>query len=204
MANIRPLLVTFSGQLYPVTTQYFAQKDTDRIRALFLSGSRFTVLLAIPVAIFFGMYGRQVMQLWLGAVLTPAEIILAGKVLAGWAMIELAVSLEGSAWAVLFGMRRVRFIIAIELIASLCNLAASLYLITETKLGIMAVVYPSIFLEAIIRPVYALYAARKIGVKPVQVLTQVYLRPTIVGLLLLAFSYLLIYLFPSLKSGGLY
>jgi hypothetical protein len=138
--------------------------------------------MAIPVAVFFGLYSEEVMQLWLGAVLGPADIHIASQVLAGWALIELAVSLEGSAWAVLFGMRKVQFVIWIEVFAAILNIGASIWLIQVTDWGVLAVVLPSIVLEGLIRPIYALYAAQQAKLAASIVLSQVYLRPTLVGI----------------------
>jgi|GEM_PF-7059424 len=190
MANVRPLLITFAGQLYPVTTKLFIDKNIPGIRALFLHASRYTLLMAVPVAVFFGCYSREVMDLWLGAVLAPAEITIAGNVLAGWALIELAVALEGSAWAVLFGMRKVQFIIWIEVVAALLNLAASWYLLAYSNLGVMAVVVPSVLIEGLIRPAYAWYAGHCTQLSGWQTISGVYTRPVVVGIGLLGTAYL--------------
>lgn len=184
MANIRPLLTTFAGQLYPVTTKLFAEGDTARVQTLFLAASRYTLLMAIPVAVFFGFYGEEVMRLWLGSVLSPEDIRTAGHVLSGWALIELGVAFEGSAWSVLFGMRRVRFVIWGEVVAALVNVAASIWLVQVTDWGVMAVVIPSVVLEALFRPFYALYAARAAGISPLRLFAEVYARPLQIGILL--------------------
>ncbi len=182
MANVRPLLTTFAGQLYPVTTQLYAQGSLAQAQALFLAASRYTLLLALPVAAFFGGYGPEIMHLWLGRVLTPAEVALAGQVLAGWAFIELAVALEGSAWSVLFGQKKVRFVIWVEVVAALLNIGASVWLVQVTELGLLAVVLPSIALEAIIRPLYALRAAQANQMPLGSALRGLYARPLAVGL----------------------
>ena len=184
MANIRPLLTTFAGQLYPVTTQLFADNETVRIQVLFLAASRYTLLMAMPVVIFFGFYGEEVMGLWLGKVLSPEDVHVAGLVLSGWALIELGVALEGSAWSVLFGLRRVRFVIWGEVLAALANLAASIWLVQATDWGVLAVVIPSVVIEVLFRPFYALYAARAAGLSPGKAMAGVYARPLAVGTLL--------------------
>ena len=199
MANIRPLLTTFAGQLYPVTTQLFAENDTARIQTLFLAASRYTLLMAMPVAVFFGFYGEEVMGLWLGKVLSPEEVRVAGQVLSGWALIELGVALEGSAWSVLFGLRRVRFVIWGEVVAALINLSLSIWLVQVTDWGVLAVVIPSVALEVVFRPFYALYAAHAAGLSPGKAMAGVYARPLLMGILL---STLVLVLKMTLPSQG--
>ena len=191
MANVRPLLAAFAGQLYPLTTGMAARGEQAQVRRLFLAASRYTVLMAVPVLVGMAIYGEDIMQLWLGRVLGPADTHLAGQVLAGWGAIEFCVALEGASWAVLLGQKKVRFVTVVDICAALANILASILLIRYTNLGVMGVVWPTIVLEGLVRPLYAWRAGASCGATLPEIVRHIWAPSIWIALLLASAAFCL-------------
>ncbi len=177
MANIRPLLTSFAGQLYPVATGMHAKGEKAGMQRLFLSSTRYTLLLSIPMLVFFTVFGHEVMAAWLGRVLSPEDVETAGWVLIGWAVIEFAVSLEGASWSILFGMKKIRFPVFADLVVATLSVTCGILIVTQTDLGVKGLVLAPACLELVVRPMYQFYAARNLSLPMGQVLRESWLRP---------------------------
>ena len=183
MTNIKPLLDSFAGQLYPTTTDMHTRGDMSNLRKLFFTSSRYTIMLSIPMLVLFLAFGLDVMRIWMGGVLLPAEVRTAGFVLMGWAVIEFASSLEGAATPILFGMKKVRLLTFSYLVVAGLGLLTSIILIKTTSLGVLALLIGPAVLEFIIRPWYLWYAGRNVGAGFLEIVKEIYLPAGLLTLL---------------------
>jgi len=188
MTNIKPLLDSFAGQLYPTTTDMHTRGDMSNLRKLFFTSSRYTIMLSIPMLVLFLAFGPDVMRIWMGGVLLPEEVRTAGFVLMGWAVIEFASSLEGAATPILFGMKKVRLLTFSYLVVAGLGLLTSIVLIKTTTLGVLALLIGPAVLEFIIRPWYLWYAGRNVGAGLLEIFKEIYLPGAILTLFAAALS----------------
>jgi O-antigen/teichoic acid export membrane protein len=199
MANLRPLLSTFAGQLYPLTTALAAQKEDEQLSRVFFAASRYTLLMAVFPLVVAVVYANPLMTLWLGKVLAPADVAQAAYILIFWAGIEACVALEGTSWSILFAKRKIGFVAVADFVAAAINISASFLLLKYfPALGVSAVMWPSLILEGILRPLIALRAARTVGGTFLEIFRQCWSAPLGVALLLTLFACLFQYFFGQL------
>lgn len=162
--------------LTPVATSFDARGDRDRLRRLYLDGTRWMSVGTglIGGCLFF--LGEDFLRLWMGAKYvagdryTSSAVILA--ILTGGSLVR---NLQNSGLQVLNGMRRVGFMAKLMVIEAVLNLGLSIFLCQ--RYGIVGValgtLFPAILTQGFLQP---FYLGRELGVKFVT-----YLRNALVG-----------------------
>lgn len=62
---IGSLVTSLSMAIKPATTYLDAGKQVDQVRQLFLLGTKYSLLIVLPIALFLFFYGTEVMSIWL-------------------------------------------------------------------------------------------------------------------------------------------
>jgi O-antigen/teichoic acid export membrane protein len=63
---IKKIVVSGNQVFSPLTSQLDAQNDIDKIRTLFLKGTKFMLVIGLPISIVFIFMGKQFIGLWMG------------------------------------------------------------------------------------------------------------------------------------------
>lgn len=189
MNMVRPLVGAMANQLYPLATSYHVQGNTRNLQSVLTRGTLYTMLMGVPVVAMAFVFAEPIMHVWLGGHLGP-DTVTAAHVLMGWALIELMQYAAGTQWPVLLGMKRLKFLFWSTLPPALLNLGVSIFLTGYTSLGVMGVVYPTVAIWILRRPIVTVLTARAVGLKPGQYFMESYCRPILVLVLLVGFCYL--------------
>jgi len=174
-----------SEQLHPLATAYHTTERLKELQSILLRGTRYTLLMGIPVCVLLGIFAEPITRVWLSRSLGD-EYRITAMVLGGWALIDLATYAAGSQWPVLLGMNRLNFVIWTQLPSAVVNIVVSVILVRYTTLGVVGVVVPTVVIGLLRRPVMVVYTAMVVGLRPREYFVQSYLRPLLVLLVLAA------------------
>ena len=181
----RPLVRTLAGQLHPLATAYHVTGKIGKLQAVLLRGTRYTLLMGIPVCVILGIFAMPIMRLWLERVLGD-DYRIAALVMIGWALVDLFTYAAGSQWPVLLGMNRLKFLVWTQVPAGILNVLVSIILVGYTPLGVPGIMVATVIIAAIRRPIITVYAARLCKVPVARYLKESYLGPALVLALLAA------------------
>lgn len=178
-ARSRRLVKTLSRQLHPLATAYHVTGKTQQLQAVLIRGTRYTLLMGIPVCVILGIFAMPIMRLWLERVL-GADYRIPALVMTGWAVVDLFTYAAGSQWSVLLGMNRLKFLVWTSVPAGIVNILVSIILVGYTSLGIPGIMVATVIIAAIRRPIITVYTARVCGMSARRYLMESYLRPILV------------------------
>ncbi len=181
----RPLVRSLSSQLHPLATEYHVTGKTGKLQAVLLRGTRYTLLMGIPICVILGIFAMPIMRLWLGNKLGP-DYRIPAMVMMGWAVVDFFTYAAGSQWPVLLGMNRLKFLVWTQVPAGILNLLVSIILVGYTSLGVPGIMVATMIIAAIRRPIITVYTARVCGVPVRQYLKESYLGPMLVLALLVS------------------
>ena len=156
---IRSVVLTFPGQMYPITTQQHIEGQRERIRSTLMLGTKYTFLLGTLFSAGMLVFADPFCRLWLGGSIGSDYTVVA-TLMQGWALIELMTYAAGTQWPVLLAMKRLTFLIWTQLPAAVLNVLISIYLVGFTELGIPGVLLATIVVGVIRRPIVSWYTAR--------------------------------------------
>ena len=184
----RPAITAVSDQLSPFATVHHIAGEKDRLQSMLVTGTRITLLLAVLVFVLTTTFAYPVTHLWLSRSL-GAEYATVANVLILWAATDLGMYAIGTPWAVLLAMKRMKLIVSTTVSLAFLNVAASVYLVGFTKLGVIGVVIPTVLQRLVTWLIIAPYTARLCGLSWGLYLKRAYLQPLAVGTLLAAGSW---------------
>jgi len=186
--SVRPVVQTLTQQLHPLATGLHATGQRERLQAILLRGTRYTLLMGVCACVLLGVFAGPIIQVWLGRRLGP-EYLVTVQVLVAWVIVDLFNYAAGSQWPVLVGMRRLRFLLWMELSLGILNLLSSIVLVGYTSLGVVGVVIPTVVIGILRRPIVAVYVARVCGLTAGRYFLESYLRPIAVLTMLTAAAF---------------
>jgi len=138
---MRGFAITAVYALGPLATTLYATAQHDRIRSIFLKGSRVMVLLVCPVAVFLCVLAQPFMTAWVGGIegIGPHAVRQAVRVL--WVLVlPLVINLSVMpAFPMFTAMGRVRTVAFVTLAAAILNIAVSIWLAVGLGLGILGI-----------------------------------------------------------------
>jgi O-antigen/teichoic acid export membrane protein len=177
----RPLVRSLAAQLHPLATAYHVTGKTQQLQAVLLRGTRYTLLMGIPVCVVLGIFAMPIMRLWLGSErFLGAAYRIPALVMTGWAVVDFLAYAAGTQWPVLLGMNRLKFLVWTQVPAGILNLLVSIILVGYTSLGIPGIMVATVIIAAIRRPIITVYAARACGMSAGRYFMESYLRPILV------------------------
>lgn len=174
--NIRPVISAFAGQLYVSATQANAENDSEKVKKIFLTGTRFTALLCIPFLTFFCFAGKEILSLWLGRLLSTEELQVCYYVLVGWCLIDFFFYLEGSSFSVLFGIGKLKHMIYLDFVIAVANICTGILLFYFFKLGVLSVIIPGVVIELFARLYFLFYTGTQVEVTKSTIIEKVLVK----------------------------
>jgi hypothetical protein len=126
----RQLCGQFSGFLFPIVVRFHASRNEDALRSTLLEGTRLGLGLASGVALGLVLFGRDLVQLWMGSGFEAAVIPLYVLAAAGILMVA-----QGPTGNILLGTGRHRLVAAASLAEIVLNVAITIALIG--RLGLL-------------------------------------------------------------------
>lgn len=179
----------FMKVFLPLASELNAENDRGRLRELYLTGTRLTVMISAGIGCIFILLGDAIMALWVGDELGEQIASVYGLVI----VLTVASFFATAQWpsiAMLRGVARHRILAATSLGAGVLNLTLSIILV-QTPLGMMGValgtLIPSLIEVSIVLP----FTARVLDVKLSALLRQGFLPaamaslPTVIAITLL-------------------
>jgi O-antigen/teichoic acid export membrane protein len=156
----------FLKVLLPLASELHAESDTERLRRLYLVGTRLTLVVFTPVAAALILLGRPLLSAWVGPQYADAATLVT--------ILTLASMIDTSQWAagsVLQGMTRQWPLALLSVGAALANLALSIVLVQ--RIGVLGVALGTLAPTAIVNLCGVLpYALRVLRVGPGTLLRQ--------------------------------
>ena len=171
-------------QLHVLATGYYVTGKTKRLHAVLTQGTKYTFLVGIGVSAALVVFAEPIMLVWIGRTPIGQAYRTTAWVLVCWALVDMLSYAGGTQWAVLLGMNRLKFLVWTQVVYSVANILASIYLVGYTSLGIVGAVVPTVVINAIGRPITTVYTAWACGMSSWRYLRESYVRPMMVLLLL--------------------
>jgi O-antigen/teichoic acid export membrane protein len=176
--SLRPVVLTLVNQIDPIATQSHVLKRQDQQQKLLIYGTKFTLLIGSFVAAGIISLAYPFCKLWLGTALGNDALIVA-KVMTLWACVDLLTYAAGSQFPILLGMKKLKFLIWTQLPTAVLNIALSIYFVGFTSMGMESVLYSTIIINLIRRPILMRHTAHACGITSLQYFRQAYTRPLI-------------------------
>lgn len=158
LVNIRQIYQPVIRVLMPVASEYSALPPDERrekMEELFTRGSRFPVIMTLPIILFLVILGREFISLWMRAKLEPLDIRQSHIIFVILAIPNiLTISWQAGA-QMLVGLAKHRFPAYLFIVAAGLNLALSIIFIHYW--GIVGVALGTAIPEILIKPVMHFY-----------------------------------------------
>lgn len=186
--NTRPFMTTITSQLCPNATEAFVNGKNEEIQNILLSGTKYTMMIGGLIFTAIVLFSSAFTELWLGSSLPNrwgevADLIIAVSI------IELVTfSAGGTQWTVLYGMKKINFLIWTIFPTAVLNFVMSLLLVKYSSLGVYGVIISTFVIAIIRRPVMIWYVSRLLDISPWNYLRNSYFPPiALIALTLLFF-----------------
>lgn len=141
---LRNLLATTAHAFSPVASHYHTLRDTEQLQRMFLSGTRLTVLVALPITLTFCFLGRDFIGLWMGHEFMGPS----GAVLVVLAVTQLISAPHFVMTTLLYGTSKHRIIAVLRIGEAIVNVALSIVLVQS--MGLIGVALGTLIPHAIV------------------------------------------------------
>jgi len=176
---IKPVINTLAAQLFPLTTGYHISDNKEKLKAILIRGTRYTLLLAIPVSIMFIIFPKPIIKIWLEGSIGQKYLI-TSSVLFYMAVIDLFLYAGGTQGTILLGMNKMKFTSMVSAAFTLLSFATAIFLVGFTSIGIVGVILPAVLTGAITRIIFILHTGRLCGITLKEYVIKSYVRPTLI------------------------
>jgi O-antigen/teichoic acid export membrane protein len=173
---VRDVQATVVSPVLPAAAHYRAQGDEDRLRELFIRGTRYTVAVVVSLAVVAIVLAGPLLEAWLGQDFgtgAPALVMLVGY----W----LFYANTSVGWQIVIALGKIRMFAALTAAVALLNLALSLALTPSLGLNGVALGTAVPYLLAI--PVFLRIVPRELGVTVAELARAAWLPAYSVGLI---------------------
>jgi O-antigen/teichoic acid export membrane protein len=175
----KPFVSTIAGQLCPRATDVFVKGDIEEVRRILTVGTRYTMIIGGLVLILVALFAHPFSELWLKSSI-PNGWSTVASLMIGLAVIEfMTFAAGGTQWSVLFGMKRLNFLVMTMLPAAILNLFLSIWFVGYTEVGVMGVIIATLVISFIRRPVLVWYTARLVGISTKKYFVSSYFKPAV-------------------------
>lgn len=165
----RTLTYQFMKVLMPLAAQLHAENDQVRLRALYLTSTRLTLAIFVPIACSLIILARPFLTIWVGATYADSANLVLILTIAG--LLDIILWPAGS---ILQGMTRHRRLAVIALGSALANLGLSILLVRP--LGVAGVALGTLIPTSVECVCFVLpYAMRVIGVSARAALREIFI-----------------------------
>lgn len=180
---IKPVINTLAAQIFPLTTGYHAAENIAKLKAVLIRGTRYTLLLAIPVSVMFIVFHQPLIRIWLERSVGQKYLV-TSSVLFYMAIVDFFLYAGGTQGAVLLGMNKIKFTSMVSAAFTALSFASAVILVGFTSIGIIGVVLPAVFTGAVTRVIFIIHSARRCHISVKTYLRQSYLKPGLIFLIL--------------------
>lgn len=202
--SLGPIIWSTAEALFPAATQHGQDREIDRTREILEVGTRWIVVLALPLCMGLWVVAPKLLQAWVGTVPEGATLTLR--------LITLAVFMEGLSAAsiqVLWGRSAIRTLVIIPCLLMVASLGLTLLLLP--RIGIAGAAWGLVVPMCIASLVYIHIGARTCGIRVWHLIRTTYaglLAPVMTFLAIcLGLNYLILPGWPSVVAatvgGGL-
>lgn len=172
----RPMVLTLVSQLFPLTTQRYINEEIDGMKKLLVLGTKYTILLGLPVSLFTFIYAIPFCRLWLQDSIGSDYKIVA-YVMMGWSFADFLTYCGGSQWPVLLGMKKLKFLTNMNIAFAILNIIISIIFVKYTTIGVPGVILATVIIELIRRPIVTTHTAHSCRMKVTEYFRESYLKP---------------------------
>lgn len=181
---VSQLLLPVNRVFYPAATELHAQKDVERLRQLFIDGSRLYLLLAFVTCAATALWAEAFFRLWVGdrfvsgeeypSVATLYQLLVLGVA---------ATAFPGVGGQVLLGAMKVQILAKLAIVQAIANVILSVILVQ--RFGLVGVAYGTVLSVVLFRSIPGPYlACREVGLPVTAYLVGACLRPTLAAVVL--------------------
>lgn len=125
LVNYSSMLVVGLGQIFtPMSSEFHATGDQHRLRRLLVLGNRACALVVLPMATIMVIFGKRVIDVWVGAQYESSYIILLILLIP-----SVLADVQGSSRQILYGMGRHKALAVVNICEGLINLVLSVLLV---------------------------------------------------------------------------
>lgn len=187
---LRPLILIFSSQIHPLTTQFHVHNELDKQRKTLVLGTRYTLLSGAVASAGIILFAEPFCRLWLFDVLR-GDYMTAVNVMRLWALVDFSDYAAAMHWPTLLGKKKMRFSLSVMVPSATINILVSIFLVGYTDWGIPGVLLATIITGLVRRPVVIWYICKITGLSMKEYIRSAYVPPGIMFIILLAFIYVL-------------
>lgn len=181
---LRRLIMSMANVFNPLTSELEAKNEEDKITAVLIQGTKFSLLIGLPICATYFIMGREFIALWMGREYAEA----AGAVLAILTVTHLFSLPHYTVSMILYGTSRHQILAYCKSFEAVANICLSLALVKQ--FGIVGVAIgtavPHLFVVVFIFPAMI---TKMVGLKLWKYITSAYLGPFASILPFIAISY---------------
>lgn len=179
-AATRPFVSLIAGQLCPRATEVFVKGDMKDVRQILTVGTRYTMMIGGLIFLLVVLFAHPFSNLWLGGKL-PDHWNTVANLMIGLAIIEfMTLSAGGTQWSVLFGMKKLNFLVITMLPTAILNLGLSIWLVGYKEQGVMGVIFATIVIAFVRRPILVWYTSSLVGLSAKEYFLRSYAIPLLI------------------------
>lgn len=186
-AATQPFIGVVNRQLRPMATHYFVTGRRELLGELLARGTKVSLMLSLPFAVFLIGFAHPLVRLWLG----DSKFEVTAWLLVLWTIADLAAHVGNAQFFILLGMNRMRFMTSVQSLVALVNVAVSIGLVAwlvsqgaSRETCVLGIIVPTLVLAWGQRFVVSIHAARETGISVRRYFVQGWLPPLLVGAVL--------------------
>jgi len=179
---VRPLVMMFSDQMLPLATKSHVENDQRNQKRILYDGTRFMLLMGTLFSVGIAVFAMPFCRLWLEGSLGKDYRTVA-LIMISWAIVDFTTFVQGTSWSTMLGMG-VKFLrpgAIIRVVASVFNIAISIWLVGYTRMGVPGVLVATIITGLVLRPIFITLVARFCKLSILDYLRNAHLRGLIVA-----------------------
>lgn len=173
---IRPAVLLLANQMHPLTTRQHVDRNTLKMQRILVEGTKYTLLFGSLFSAGMLVFSQPFARIWLEKSI-GTDYQVAGFVMFGWALVDMTVYAAGTQFAVLLGMKRLKFLVWTQIPTAAVNFLVSIYFVRFTSFGIPGVLIATVLVGFLRRPILICYTARACGVRILDYVMRAYLPP---------------------------
>jgi O-antigen/teichoic acid export membrane protein len=169
-AFVQELAGMMASAVMPTASHLNAQSRDDALRALFLRGTKYTVIFVTPIAVTLMVLAEPLLRTWLGPSFVPMAF--GTQLFVSYWLLNANTTVSGS---ILTGTGKLKFLLLYTVAGTLANLVLSVVLVQ--RIGLLGVIVGTVVPYYVGFPIYMRYMMKQLGVPAREWLREVVARP---------------------------
>lgn len=147
----RDFISVMTSVLVPTASSFDSKNEFQKIKQLLILGTKYSLMLTLPIAITFILLGKQLISLWMGQKYVSSATILIILIIP-----QMAAIAQHIATAILLGIGKLKVLTILTICEAFANLLLSIILVkTYGLIGVaLGTAIPFIIIKACILPIY--------------------------------------------------